>query len=524
VVDVADVTPDPRQTAVTAVTVTMSEEIDLSTFDFSDLTLTLNGASVPLDDRVTVAHQSGSSYLISGLEPFTAGQGQYDLKVEAAGITDLWGNAGVGSVFDLWVTDSTPPQSAVQPLTSPATSKSFAITVVGDDVQPAAGVVVSGASFFDVYVSVDQSAFTLWQSLPAANPTATFTGASGHIYGFRSLARDAAGNVESKPIASEAWTLIPDLDAPTTQVDSYTVDPGAALIQLNFSGTDTGGSGLASFQLYVQVDDGLVTSAGTYAAGSPVGGVYSASGVYADVLVDAASHNYRFFTVGVDGRGNAESPAGAPNDVLVAAAFTPPSTLAVTGFDVQKTATQRSYIRYLDVFFNELAGIQKIIDDLQAGTSRIALTRYNLSGQSPVNVPLSSGMLSAQAADLALQVDFGLNGIGGNRNGLEGNGYYKLAIDADDDAEHTLETDLYFYRLAGDVNHDRRIDSLDLSAVNALLAVPPVPYDVNRDGVIDAKDQADADVNGDGAVNSADRLLVMRGRNQSLAPQLPLDD
>ena len=151
----------------------------LSTFDYTDLTLTLNGNDVPLDDRVTVAHESGSSYLISGLEHFTAGQGEYELKVQAAGIMDVWGNAGVGSAFDLWVTDSTPPQSAVQPLTSPATSKSFAVTVVGSDVQPADGVVVSGVSLFDVYVSVDQGAFTLWQSLPAANPTAMFTGPAG---------------------------------------------------------------------------------------------------------------------------------------------------------------------------------------------------------------------------------------------------------------------------------------------------------------------------------------------------------
>jgi hypothetical protein len=43
VVDVVDVAPDPRQTAVPTVTVVLSKEIDLSTFDDSDLTLTLNG-------------------------------------------------------------------------------------------------------------------------------------------------------------------------------------------------------------------------------------------------------------------------------------------------------------------------------------------------------------------------------------------------------------------------------------------------------------------------------------------------
>ena len=170
------------------------------------------------------------------------------------------------------------------------------------------------------------------------------------------------------------------------------------------------------------------------------------------------------------------------------------------------------------MFFNQLTGIEEIIASLASGTGRIALTRYNLNGQSPVDVPLTTGMLSARDADLALQVDFGPNGIGGDPNGLQGDGYYRLSIDADNDAAHTRETDLFFYRLAGDLNHDRRVDSLDLTALNNLLANPAVAYDVNGDGVIDAKDQADADVNGDGSVTSADRLLVMRGRNRTWPP------
>jgi len=43
VVDVVDVTPNPRRTPVAAVAVQMSEEIDLTTFDFADITLTRNG-------------------------------------------------------------------------------------------------------------------------------------------------------------------------------------------------------------------------------------------------------------------------------------------------------------------------------------------------------------------------------------------------------------------------------------------------------------------------------------------------
>jgi hypothetical protein len=408
----------------------------------------------------------------------------------------------------VWVMDDTPPESIIQPLTSPATSRSFTLTVVGQDVAPSEGVVVSGVAWYDVYVSVDQTAFTLWETLPADNPTAVFTGESGRKYGFRSLARDAAGNVEVKPLASDAWTIIPDLDAPDTQVNTYTVDTDAALIHVNFSGTDIGGSGLASFQLYVQVDGGAVAPIGSYAAGTPdASGVYSGTASYV-AMTDGGQHTYRFYTVGIDVRGNTEAAPDAPADVEVTATFNPPSTLGVTGLDVQRGATQRSYIRYVDVYFNQTSGIQEIIDSLSGGTGRIALKRYDLNGQNPVPVALAEDMLSAVGT--SLQFDFGPNGIGGDRNGLAGNGYYGLSLDADNDPGNGLETDLYFYRLAGDTNGDRRVDSLDLLAVNALLASGG--YD------------SDADVNGDGAINSSDRLLVMRGRNQSLLPSLRLDD
>ncbi len=413
--------------------------------------------------------------------------------------------------------DTAAPSSRVNPLAAKQTSLTFPVTVSGTDPFPGTGI-----ASYDIFVSRDQAAFTLWQTVPVTDPTAMFTAESGHIYGFRSLARDAAGNVESKPIASDAWTQVPDLDAPETQVTGFAVHADTATIRLEFSGTDLGGSGLDSFNLYVAIDGGAMTLAGTYVAGNPTSGVYTGSAVFGNVITDGQEHSYRFFTAGIDGQGNTEPAASALSDVLVTVSFSTPSMLAVTGFDVQKNATQRSYIRYLDVFFNQPDGVQGIIDSLDSGTGRIALTRYDLSGENPISVPLTAATLSARAVDLALEIDFGPNGIGGNPNGLEGNGYYRLSIDADNDVAHTLETDLYFYRLAGDVNLDGRIDSLDLMALNALLAA--TPYDVNRDGIIDARDWVDADVNGDGLVNSSDRLLVMRGRNKVLATGLHLTD
>jgi hypothetical protein len=173
--------------------------------------------------------------------------------------------------------DDSPPRSGIEQLASPATSKSIELNVWARD----EGVAPSGVAWIDVYVSVDQSAFTLWKSFEVNPPTVTFAtnatymAESGRKYGFRTLARDAADNVESKPLASDAWTIVPDLDAPETQVDSYVVHDTTAVIELFFSGSDTGGSGLASFQLWVQVDSEDPTLVGTYGTGAPVGGVYS---------------------------------------------------------------------------------------------------------------------------------------------------------------------------------------------------------------------------------------------------------
>jgi hypothetical protein len=262
--------------------------------------------------------------------------------------------------------------------------------------------------------------------------------------------------------------------------------------------------------LYVAIGGGEPVMVSTFSTPQGDDGFHRGTTVYQG-LVDTQPHEYRFFTVGVDGNGNVEAMPDAPLDVTVTETFDPPAALAVTGFDVQQGAAQRSYVRYLDVSFNrpeDLAAIIASMTDGNAATDRLRLTRYDLNGQNPTSVSLSG--VSLQAVDRVLTLDFGIQGLGGNRNGLDGNGYYQLSVDTDGNVSNGHEVDKYFYRLAGDTNGDRRVDSLDLLAVNALLASGG--YD------------KDADVNGDGVINTLDRLLVMRGRNRILASHLWLDD
>lgn len=106
----------------------------------------------------------------------------------------------------------------------------------------------------------------------------------------------------------------------------------------------------------------------------------------------------------------------------------------------------------------------------------------------------------------AVRFDFGANGLGGNRNTNGGDGYYELAWDSNRNGSFTARK--YFYRLLGDVNGDRRVDSIDTSLVtNSLGLLNP-----------------DRDVNGDGYVNANDRTLVLRSLGRKLKDGLFTDD
>ena len=169
-------------------------------------------------------------------------------------------------------------------------------------------------------------------------------------------------------------------------------------------------------------------------------------------------------------------------------------------FDVQRGASQRSYIRYVDLFFESGVGLNQLITE-----GRVRLTRFGTGGANPVNVALGGKL---KVVDNRIVADFGTGGIGGNRNGTAGNGYYRFSLDADRDG--TFEAQRHFYRLLGDTNGDRTVNYLDRNNVNAALG---------RKGT-----NLNPDVNGDGVVNSTDQSIVRKNLGKSVAGWLPLDD
>jgi len=417
-------------------------------------------------------------------------------------------DVSVTNVDDDVLVDVTPPVSIVDALSRRQTSKTFSVSVVGSD--PIVGGYASGISYFAIYTSVQGGPWQWWTNVLPISPTADYTAQSNQSIGFFSIGVDLAGNVESKTPHVEAGTYIPDVDAPVTQVDS--VDTADATFELAFSGTDSGGSSLSFFDVFVSIDDAAPVKIGRYNAGTANGsGVYHGSTVY-QAIADGAEYTYRFYTVGIDGGGNTEVAPADPNDVKKSATFATPSALQVTAFDVQKNALQRSFVRYLDVTFNQCIDLRAMIASVNDGDTsndRIKLLRFGLDGTgSGQEVGLANRIA---AVDQIMAFDFGAQGIGGNQNSNAGDGYYKLLLDLDGDGDFDDEgSPLTFYRLFGDVNADRIVDNLDIGAITAAFG---------RTG-----NNLNEDVNGDGVVNALDRLFANLARGRRLDRSLPLSD
>ena len=113
------ITTNPRNIVVQALTVSFSEPIDPATFDYNDVSLTLNGGPNLVTSAVAVAQVNPTTYLITNISWVQGYAGTYSLTVNAAGISDLAGNAGSGSTNESWTLileiPATPTNLAIAP-------------------------------------------------------------------------------------------------------------------------------------------------------------------------------------------------------------------------------------------------------------------------------------------------------------------------------------------------------------------------------------------------------------------------
>jgi hypothetical protein len=519
ITSIAPVVPNPRNIAVPAIDVTFNEPVNAATLAAGAMTLTDNGNVVPLSG-VSLSPVAGTTYAINGLAAVTQAEGSYTLTINAADIRDQDGFTGTGSLSTSWFMDTTPPTSLVTVLPRRSTSLDFAVSATGSD----GGSPPSGLASYEIYASINGGPWAFWTTLPASSPSATFTGQSNTTYAFYSIAHDLAGNTEVKQPIIESSTYVPDLTPPVTSVDGTTgtdpttVAPDTGAFTLQITGSDAGGSGLAYVEVFAAIDAQAPQQVGpAIPAGPPDRSGLCHSSLIDQGLTDGVTHTYRFFTIGIDGAGNTEAAHQAPNDVIFSQAFAKSAALAVTGLIVEHGAAERSYIRYLDIAFNESdaqAGGQltQIAGSVGSASPKIQLSQYDLNGtpSSQTAVPLGSPV-NVAVLDHAIEIDFGASGVGGvsgGNNTTAADGYYELDVllPSGQTAVH------HFYRLLGDVTGDGIVDNTDLNAIAAVIGQ-------STPGGMTA---LNADVNGDGSVTAFDLTLATRSKGRKLGSGLPL--
>ena len=161
------------------------------------------------------------------------GDGDHTFDVRA---TDAAGNTDPTPASAAWSIDTTAPQTQID-THPPALTNSAAASFTFSGTDPGG----SGLASFQCRLDSNQPAD--WQS--CTSPKA-LSGLADGAHTFEVRAIDQAGNADASP-DSFSWTV--DTTAPQTQIDTH---PAAlvnvAAASFTFSGTDPGGSGLASFQ------------------------------------------------------------------------------------------------------------------------------------------------------------------------------------------------------------------------------------------------------------------------------------
>jgi hypothetical protein len=302
----------------------------------------------------------------------------------------------------------------------------------------------------------------------------------------------------------------------TTVTNPSTVNTATGTFTLNLTGSDPGGGLLTYFEVFVSVDGGSYQEVGPYAI--PAGAAGTNGAYYSTVtyqgLTDGQPHSYSFYSIGLDSAGNLQGAPSSPNVTFSNETFAVPTQLAVTSFTVEHDSPSRSFVRYLDIGFNESdsqsAGeLTAIINSLTTSAPDIQIYKYDLAGDasSKSAVALSRPTI-LDVIDHAIEIDFGASGIGGSPSTTAPDGYYEVDIKLPNGQTSVH----HFYRLLGDVDGDQIVDANDLNEIAVSInESSPTGWTA-----------LSADVTGAGTVTAVDVTLATRSKGRSLGSGLAL--
>ena len=223
---IQDVTPDPRDAAVDAVTIAFNEPV--FGFDPADLTLTRDGAAVPLAGATLDTIDNNVTWTLGNLAGLTDAEGTYVLGLTAAGwsVTDAAGNTLAAGDSESFVVDFPPAADILDVAPDPRNVPVGAITIVFSE--PVTGFDPTDLTLTRNGAAVPLAGATLatadnvtWTLDGLAVPTAadgtyvlalTAAGSGIQDAGGNALAADAADTfvVDATPPAADILDVTPD--------------------------------------------------------------------------------------------------------------------------------------------------------------------------------------------------------------------------------------------------------------------------------------------------------------------------
>src|SRR3989441_897439 len=172
---------------------TVSWAPDAGVTDIVSYTIQYNAGAVGWRDWLVNTTATSGTFAAGG-------QGVYQFRSKAK---DAAGNLEGPSGNNSWtIVDVPPPDSSMTALPRYENALQFAI----------AWGPVTGTTDIAAYRIQWKDGANPWTDLVGYTNTtstgATFVGQDGHVYAFRSIARDRAGNVETAPATNDTWTLV----------------------------------------------------------------------------------------------------------------------------------------------------------------------------------------------------------------------------------------------------------------------------------------------------------------------------
>lgn len=195
--EIAGVSPDPRATSVSSISITFTEAV--ANFGLEDLSLTRDGVSVSLTGATLAnPNQDRIHWTLSGLGVLTARAGKYSLKLTAEGslITGDGGDYLAGNAVEEWLMDTITGTSGADTVT--LSGSAAQVVTTGDNYAVDLGDFATDALYFMGGDGTDKLIVELANGNPVPAGTVQFDGEDGEEDELQILGTAGADSVTQK--------------------------------------------------------------------------------------------------------------------------------------------------------------------------------------------------------------------------------------------------------------------------------------------------------------------------------------